>query len=80
MYQYRNPVSRPQFGQIASVLAGYVGYLLRWNEEDKQVCGEEAMTLVAPLESTNNLEVYTYTMNICIGLNCYNHMCHDIVP
>ena len=57
MYQYRNPDprSRPQFGQIASVLAGNVGYLLGWNDEDKQICGEEAMTLGAPLESANNL-------------------------
>ena len=50
-----DPRSRPQFGQITKLLAGNTGYLLGWSDEDKQISGENAMKLGAPLERTHNL-------------------------
>ena len=50
-----NPRSRPQFGQLVSVLAGNSEHVLGWSDEDKQVCSKEAITFGAPLESANNL-------------------------
>ena len=50
-----DPRSRPQFGQITKLLAGNTGYLLGWSDEDKQIGGEDAMKLGAPLASANNL-------------------------
>ena len=54
---YRNPDprSRPQFGQITKLLAGNTGYLLGWSDKDKQISGEEATKLGAPLESAYDL-------------------------
>ena len=54
---YRNPDPklRPQFGQIMKLLSGKSGYLLGWSDEDKQIGGEDAMKLGAPLESAKNL-------------------------
>ena len=37
------------------LLSGKIGYLLGWSDEDKQIGGEDAMKLGAPLESANNL-------------------------
>ena len=50
-----DPRSRPQFGQITKLLACDTGYLLGWSDEDKQISGEDAMKLGAPLEFANNL-------------------------
>ena len=50
-----NPRSRPQFGQMKKLLAGNSRYLLGWSDEDKQIGGEDATKLGAPLESANNL-------------------------
>ena len=44
-----DPRSRPQFGQITKLLAGNTGYLLGWSDEDKQIDGEGASKLEAPL-------------------------------
>ena len=57
LLSYRNPDprSRPQFGQITKLLAGNTGYLLGWSDEDKQIGGEDAMKLGAPLASAKNL-------------------------
>ena len=55
LYRHSDPRSRPQFGQITKLLACNAGYLLDWSDEDKQIGGEEAMKLGAPLESANNL-------------------------
>ena len=57
MYVFRNPIpkSRPQFVQIVKVLAGDNKHLLSWSDEDKQIGGENAMTLGAALEHGNNL-------------------------
>ena len=50
----RNPEPRlrPQFGQIAKLLAGNV---FDWSENDKLTCGENSMKLGAPLELAANL-------------------------
>ena len=53
--RHPDPRSRPQFGQITKLLAGNTGYLLGWSDEDKQIGGEYAMKLGAPLESATNL-------------------------
>ena len=37
------------------LLSGKGGYLLGWSVEDKQIVGEDAMKLGAPLESAKNL-------------------------
>ena len=50
-----DPRSRPQFGQLVSVLAGNSEYLLGWSDEDKQSCSKDAMALTAPLETANDL-------------------------
>ena len=50
-----DPRSRPQFGQITKLLGCNTGYLLGWSDEDKQISGEDAMKLGAPLEFANNL-------------------------
>ena len=55
LHRHPDPRSRPQFGQITKLLAGNTGYLLGWSDEDKQIGGEDAMRLGAPLESANNL-------------------------
>lgn len=57
LFVCRNPDlnSRPQFGQIAEVLAGDSECLLGWSDEDKQIGGKNAMKLGAPLENGNNL-------------------------
>ena len=49
------PKSRPYFGQITKLLAGNGGYLLGWSDEDKQIGGEDAMKLGAPLDSAKDL-------------------------
>ena len=53
--RHPDPRSRPQFGQITKLLSGKIGYLLGWSDEDKQIGGEDAMKLGAPLESAKNL-------------------------
>ena len=55
LYRNPNPRSRPQFGQITKLLAGNTGYLLGWSDEDKQIIGEDAMKLGAPLAYANDL-------------------------
>ena len=55
LYRNPDPRSRPQFGQITKLLAGNTGYLLGWSDEDKQIGGEDAMKLGAPLASANDL-------------------------
>ena len=52
-----DPRSRPQFGQITKLLAGNTGYLLGWSDEDKQISGEDAMKLGAPLESASSIRI-----------------------
>ena len=54
-YRHPDPTSRPQFGQITKVLSGSSGYLLGWSDKDKQIGGEDATKLGAPLESAYNL-------------------------
>ena len=54
-YRHPDPRSRPQFGQITKLLSGNSGYLLGWSDEDKQIGGEDAMKLGAPLECAYNL-------------------------
>ena len=54
-YRHPDPRSRPQFGQITKLLTGNSGYLLGWSDEDKQIGGEDATKLGAPLESAYNL-------------------------
>ena len=54
-YRHPDPRSRPQFGQITKLLSGGSGYLLGWSDEDKQIGGEDATKLGAPLGSTANL-------------------------
>ena len=56
-YRHPDPRSRPQFGQIAKLLSGSSGYLLGWSDEDKQIAGEDATKLGAPLESAYHLYV-----------------------
>ena len=53
-----------KFGQITKLLAGNTGYLLGWSDEDKQIGGEDATKLGAPLESANNLYYDLRTTNI----------------
>lgn len=55
MYRHPDANSRPQFGQIAEVLAGNSESLLGWSDEDKQIGGEDAMKLGAPLKNGSNL-------------------------
>ena len=55
VHRHPDPRSRPQFGQITKLLSGNIGYLLGWSDEDKQIGGEDAVKLGAPLESSNNL-------------------------
>ena len=50
-----DPKLRPLFGQVAEVLASDSECLLGWSDEDKQMGGENAMKLGAPLENGNNL-------------------------
>ena len=54
-YRHPDPRSRPQFGQVTKLLSGNSGYLLGWSDKDKQIGGEDAMKLGAPLESAYNL-------------------------
>ena len=54
-YRHPDPRSRPQFGQITKLLSGSSGHLLGWSDEDKQIVGEDAAKLGAPLESTYHL-------------------------
>ena len=61
-FRHPDPKSRPQFGQIMKLLSGNSGYLLRWSDENKQIGGEDAMKLGAPLESANNLYNYDLQM------------------
>ena len=53
--RHPDPRSRPQFGQIIKLLSCNGEYLLAWSDEDKQIGGEDAMKLGAPLESATNL-------------------------
>ena len=53
--RHPDPRSRPLFGQITKLLASNSGHLLGWSDEDKQIGGEDAVKLGAPLESANNL-------------------------
>ena len=55
MHRNPDPQLRPQFGQIAEVLAGDSECLLSWSVEDRQFSGENAMKLGAPLDNGNNL-------------------------
>ena len=55
MYRNPDPRSRPQFGQIVNILTGNNEDLLQWSDEDKQICGKEAMMFGAPLELANDL-------------------------
>jgi len=57
LYAHRNPEpkSRPQFQQITQLLASNRNYLLSWSDEDREIAGEEASKLGAPLESANDL-------------------------
>ena len=55
VFRHPDPRSRPQFGQITRLLTDNSGYLLGWSDEDKQIGGEDAMKLGAPLESAYNL-------------------------
>ena len=55
VFRNPDPKMRPQFGQIAEVLAGDRECLLGWSDEDKQFGGENAMKLGASLENGNNL-------------------------
>ena len=57
LFRNPDPKSRPQFGQITKLLFGSSEYLLGWSDEDKQVVGEDAMKLGAPLESASNLYI-----------------------
>ena len=54
-YRHPDPRSRPQFGQITKLLSGNSGNLLGWSDKDKQIGGEDAAKLGAPLESAYNL-------------------------
>ena len=54
-YRHPDPRSRPQFGQIMKLLSGNRECLLGWSDKDKQIGGEDAMKLGAPLESAYNL-------------------------
>ena len=54
-YRHPDPRSRPQFGQITKLLSGGSGYLLGWSDKDKQIGGEDATKLGAPLKSACNL-------------------------
>ena len=54
-HRHPDPRSRPQFGQITKLLSGNGGHLLGWSDEDKQIGGEDATKLGAPLESAYNL-------------------------
>ena len=49
-YRHPDPRSRPQFGQITKLLSSSSGYLLGWSDKDKQIGGEDATKLGAPLE------------------------------
>ena len=54
--RHPDPRSRPQFGHILKLMIGTNrGYLLGWSDEDKQIGGEDAMKLGAPLQCTHNL-------------------------
>ena len=54
--RHPDPRSRPQFGQITKLLAGNNGgYLLGWSDEDKQIGGDDAMKLGAPLQCAHDL-------------------------
>ena len=53
--RHPDPRSRPQFGQITKLLSGGSGYLLGWSDKDKQIGGEDATKLGAPLGSSSNL-------------------------
>jgi len=53
--RHPDPRSRPQFSQITKLLAGNGSYLLCWSDEDKQIGGEDAMKLGAPLSSAKDL-------------------------
>ena len=44
-----------QFGQITKLLSDNTGYLLSWSDKDKQIGGEDATKLGAPLENAYNL-------------------------
>ena len=54
-YRHPDPRSRPQFGQIMRLLFGNSEQLLSWSDEDKQIAGEDATKLGAPLECAFNL-------------------------
>ena len=54
-HRNREPRSRPQFGQIKKLLDGSGRHLLGWSDEDREIAGEDAMKLGAPLESAKNL-------------------------
>jgi len=51
------PRSRPQFRQITRILANDSKYLLGWSDEDKQIGGDDAVILGAPLDSANDLYI-----------------------
>ena len=51
VFRHPDPRSRPQFGQITKLLSGNSGYLLGWSDEDKQIGGEDAMKLGAPVQT-----------------------------
>ena len=55
LYRNPDPRSRPRFGQIMKLLSGHSGYLLRWSDGDKEIAGEDATKLGAPLENACNL-------------------------
>ena len=59
-----NPRSRSQFGKITKLLGGNTGYLLGWSDENKQIGGEDAMKLGAPLASADNLALLHLTCKL----------------